>query len=432
MNGLRPGTIFALSSGPPPAGIGVVRISGPAAASALTALAGILPVSRRATLRRLADPVSHQPLDHALVLWFPGPATATGEDLAELHLHGGRAVIAAVLAALETLPALRPAEPGEFTRRAFETGRIDLSEAEGLADLLAAETEAERINALRLAEGGLSSQVAAWQRATLDLAARVEALIDFSDEDDVGEGDPAGLRAGCAALAGTIGIVRDAPPAERLRDGIRVVLGGPTNAGKSTLLNALAGRDAALVSPIAGTTRDVIEAPVSLGGLPLLLIDTAGLRHDAGEPIEAMGIARAGRTIAASDILLWLGAPDDCPEPERSIIVHARADQHPDMVAGADIAVSAVTGMGMDTLRGLVLSRARSLLPRPDALAINVRQRAAVAEAAAMLGEAATQSDWLLVAEHLRLALAAFDRLTGRAGTEDMLDALFGRFCIGK
>lgn len=430
----RPTTIFALSSGRPPAGIAVVRISGIAAASTLKTLAGGLPEPRRASLRILHRPggtVGDGALDRALVLWLPGPATATGEDLVELHLHGGRAVVAAVLDALERSPGLRLAEPGEFTRRAFENGRIDLSEAEGLADLIAAETEAERVNALRIAEGGLSARVAAWQHETLGLAARVEALIDFSDEDDVGEGDPDGLRAACRTLAAAIGVLRDSPPAERLRDGIRIVLGGPTNAGKSTLLNALAGRDAALVSPIAGTTRDVIEAPVALDGLPLLLTDTAGLR-EAGEAVEAMGIERAGRSIAASDILLWLGAPEACPLPERAIIVHARADERREIAPGAVLAVSAVTGEGMDALREAILKRARSLLPPPDSLSLNLRQRSTLAEAADQLTAAAAQFDWLLVAEHLRLALVAFDRLTGRAGTEDMLDALFGRFCIGK
>ena len=426
-------TIFALSSGRPPAGVAVVRISGPRAAAALqTAIGGALPAPRRAVLRSIVHPETGTLLDRALTLWFPGPGSATGEDLAELHLHGGRAVVAAVLDALATIAGLQPAEPGAFTRRAFENGRIDLSEAEGLADLLAAETEAERANALRMADGGLSRQVAIWQQAVLDLAARVEALIDFSDEDDVGEEDADGLRSACSHLAAKMIALNGAPPAERLRDGVRVVIGGPTNAGKSTLLNALAGRDAALVSSVAGTTRDLIEAPVSLGGLPLLLTDTAGLRDRPGEAIEAMGIERAAQTIAGADILLWLGPPIECPAPDRALILHARADERPVMVAGADFAISVRSGEGMDRLRSELLARARALLPAPDVLAINGRQRAALADAADQLSHAAQHADWLLVAEHLRLALAAFDRLTGRAGTEQMLDALFGRFCIGK
>lgn len=425
-------TIFALSSGTPPAAIGVVRISGPAAGDALVALAGRLPTPRRASLRRLRD-AEGAPLDDALLLWFPGPATATGEDLAELHLHGGRAVVAGVLAALSAVAGLRPAEPGEFTRRAFENGRIDLAEAEGLADLLAAETEAARVAALRIAEGGLSRLVVGWQQALLDLAARVEALIDFSDEDDVREDDEgAAVRQGLSAIADAIGRLRDVPPAERLRDGIRIVFGGPVNAGKSTLFNLLAGRDAALVSPIAGTTRDVIEAPVQIDGLPLLLIDTAGLRADAAEPVEAMGIDRAAQTIAGADILLWFCAPELCPDPARAILVHARADARADHAAADAVAVSAHTGEGIDALRDHILARARTLLPPPDSLSLNRRQRDAVAQAAAAVGTAADEDDWLLVAEQLRIALAAFDRLTGRAGTEDMLDALFGRFCIGK
>ena len=426
-------TIYALSSGTPPAGIGVVRISGPAAGAALTALAGgALPPPRRASLRRLRD-AAGAPLDDALLLWFPGPNSVTGEDLAELHLHGGRAVIAGVLMALNGIDGLRPAEPGEFTRRAFDSGRIDLAEAEGLADLLAAETEAARIAALRIAEGGLSRVVLDWQQRLLVLAARVEALIDFSDEDDVREEDEGrGIREELVAVGIAIDALEATPPAERLRDGVRVVFGGPVNAGKSTLFNRLAGRDAALVSPVAGTTRDVIEAPVQIGGVPLLLIDTAGLRSDAGEIVEMMGIDRAAQTIAGADIILWFGDATEVPDPDRSILVHARADVRSDIAAPDALIVSAHEDEGVEALRDAVLRRARSLLPPPDGLSLNQRQRKVVAEAAHAVRNALKEADWLLVAEDLRFALAAFDRLTGRAGTEDMLDALFGRFCIGK
>ncbi|MGF7148336.1 tRNA modification GTPase [Sphingomonas zeicaulis] len=426
-------TIYALSSGTPPAGIGVVRISGPAAGLALTTLAvGDLPTPRRASLRRLRD-AAGAPLDDALVLWFPGSNSVTGEDLAELHLHGGRAVIAGVLGALGSIDGLRPAEPGEFTRRAFENGRIDLAEAEGLADLLAAETEAARIAALRIAEGGLSRVVLDWQQRLLMLAAHVEALIDFSDEDDVREEDEGrGIRQELADVATAIDALEATPPAERLRDGVRVVFGGPVNAGKSTLFNRLAGRDAALVSPVAGTTRDVIEAPVQIGGVPLLLIDTAGLRSDAGEIVEVMGIDRAAQTIAGADIILWFGDAADVPDRDRTILVHARADVRGDAPVQGALVVSAHEGSGIEALRDAVLQRARSLLPPPDGLSLNQRQRKVVAEAAQAVRHAGAEADWLLVAEHLRFALTAFDRLTGRAGTEDMLDALFGRFCIGK
>ncbi|AHE56684.1 tRNA uridine-5-carboxymethylaminomethyl(34) synthesis GTPase MnmE [Sphingomonas sanxanigenens] len=426
-------TIYALSSGTPPAGIGVVRISGSAAGAALIALAGgALPAARRASLRRLRD-AAEVPLDDALVLWFPGPNSVTGEDLAELHLHGGRAVVAGVLSALSRIDGLRPAEPGEFTRRAFENGKIDLAEAEGLADLLAAETEAARIAALRIAEGGLSNVVLDWQQRLLMLAARVEALIDFSDEDDVREEDEGrGIREALADVGRAIDALEATPPAERLRDGVRVVFGGPVNAGKSTLFNRLAGRDAALVSPVAGTTRDVIEAPVQIGGVPLLLIDTAGLRSDAAEIVEAMGIDRAAQTIAGADIILWFGDAAHVPDAGRAILVHARADARSDAAPPGSVIVSAHDGEGVDTLRDAVLDRARSLLPPPDGLSLNQRQRGALAAAAAAIRQAINEPDWLLVAEHFRIALAAFDRLTGRAGTEDMLDALFGRFCIGK
>ena len=274
-------TIFALSSGALPAGIGVVRVSGPNAAQALEKLAGILPEARRAmsaTLRWQGDM-----LDLALILWLPGPGTATGEDIAELHLHGGRAVVASVLDALGRQPGLRLAEPGEFTRRAFSNGKLDLAQAEGLADLLAAETEAQRRQALRQAEGGLGKLVGSWRERLLGLAARVEAAIEFAeDEDDVPALAPADLT-GVAMLTVEMEAALSQPPAERLRDGVRIVVAGPTNAGKSSLINILAGREAAIASPIAGTTRDLIEIPVSIAGMPCLLIDSAGLREAGGQ-----------------------------------------------------------------------------------------------------------------------------------------------------
>lgn len=420
--GLRD-TIFALSSGLPPAGIAVVRISGPAAGPALDALAGKRPVPRRASYRALRDGRGER-LDHALILWFPGPATATGEDLAELHLHGGRAVVASVLAAIGGLEGLRPAVPGEFTRRAFENGRIDLAEAEGLADLLAAETESQRQSALALAEGGLGRRVGAWQRALLQLSARIEAALDFSDEGDVGEVE--GVHGDVAALAGEMAALLAEPGAERLRDGVRIVLAGPPNSGKSSLFNILADREAAIVSDIAGTTRDRIEAAIVLGGLPLVLIDTAGLR-ESEDAIEAIGVARAEDAVASADLILWLGEARDAPAG--AIVVAAKSD-----LGGSwpGLPVSAVTGEGIAALKQEVLKRAHNLLPRPGALALNRRHKAILLEVRDSLARAAAAADPLIVAEHLREARNHLDRLTGRAGVEDMLDALFGSMCIGK
>ena len=314
-------TIFALSSGSVPAGIAIVRVSGPQAGPVLARLSGDLPPPRRASYRRLRDE-SGAPLDDALVLWFPGQKTATGEDLAEFHLHGGRAVVAAMLAELARQPGCRPAKAGEFTRRAFENGRIDLAEAEGLADLLAAETEAQRQSALVLAEGGLGQLVSTWERTLLAESARLEALLDFSDEGDVGETAPD--LSGLVDLRNALKNLEQAPPAERLRDGVRVVLAGPPNSGKSSLFNYLVGREAAIVTPIAGTTRDRIEAPIALDGLPLLLIDTAGLRDETADEVEAIGIARSGAAMAEADILLWLGPAEAAPL--NAMVIAARAD----------------------------------------------------------------------------------------------------------
>ena len=424
-------TIFALSSGRPPAAIGLIRVSGPQAAEALRTLAREVPKSRRATLTDLFDPVDRLLLDRALILFFPGPDTVTGEDLAELHCHGGRAVVEAVLVALGRLPGFRSAEPGEFTRRAFENGRIDLSEAEGLADLLAAETASQHRAALAMASGHFSLKILKWQDELLGLAAMTEAALDFSDEDDVPDaGIESAIADGLAALAAAAAAELARPSAERLRDGIRVVIAGPPNAGKSTLLNALAGREAAIVSDIAGTTRDRIDVPVALGGVAYLLSDTAGLRGHSDDAIEAIGMERAEAAIEEADILLWLGAPADAPRAD-AIRIAAQADRLP-APSGADLAVSALTGQGMTELVAHIDARARRLIPAEGDYALGARQRHGVTDFQAALAAAAQESDLLLVAEHLRAARIALDRLTGRAGTEDMLDALFGRFCIGK
>lgn len=423
-------TIYALSSGAPPAGVGVIRVSGPAAGAALQALAGRVPEPRRASLAKLREGAGAL-LDEALVLWFPGPATATGEDLAEFHCHGGRAVIAAVEAALAVLPGLRRAEPGEFTRRAFANGRIDLAEAEGLGDLLAAETELQRAAAVANAGGALSRQVEGWRERVLALSAEVEAVLDFSDEEDAAD-LPECFTWNIAALAGELGEWLARPRSERLGEGFRVVLAGPPNAGKSTLFNALVESEAAITSPIAGTTRDVIERSVAIAGVPFTFADTAGLREaGAADPIEAIGIDRARDALARADAVLWLGPEGEGPHGAWEIA--AQADRE-DFVAKARtrFTLSAATGEGMAALKQALVEAARAALPKPGEAALNARQHARLAEAAEALRAAEALADPLLVAEELRRARLAFDRLIGRAGTEDMLDTLFGRFCIGK
>lgn len=423
-----PDTIFALSSGSPPAAIAVVRVSGSGADAALQQLIGDLPEAGRATLATLRR--GAEKLDSALVLRFPGPASSTGEDVVELHLHGGRAVVGAVLEALAAVDGLRPAEPGEFTRRAFENGRIDLAEAEGLADLLAAETQSQRRAALAMAGGSVSRLVGGWRERLLGLQARIEAALDFSDEGEVGEDLPSGWAGDVQGLAGEIEAVLARPPVERLREGVRVVIAGPPNAGKSSLLNVLAGREAAITSAIEGTTRDLVEAPTAIGGTPFLLIDTAGLR-EGGDEIERIGIGRARDSVEGADIVLWLGSPESSPDRDRSILVAAKADiQAPD--PAADVAVSVVTGEGVDALVSLLVERARTLLPADGEVAINARHRESAGRILDDIRAAESGCDYLAIAESLRHARTEMDRITGRAGVEDMLDALFGRFCIGK
>jgi tRNA modification GTPase len=418
-------TIFALSSGSPPAALAVVRISGPGAEAALEALAGKLPEPRVASLANLRW--RDESLDRALVLRFPGPHSATGEDVAELHLHGGRAVVAAVLEALAGLAGLRAAEPGEFTRRAFENGRIDLAEAEGLADLLAAETQSQRRAALAMAGGSLSRQVEAWRQRLLALAAALEAALDFSDEGEVGEAWPPGWAGELEALVLEMEALLARPPAERLRDGVRVVIAGPPNAGKSSLLNVLAQREAAITAASPGTTRDLIEAPTAIGGVPYLLIDTAGLREGADE-VETIGVARARASLEAADLVLWLGDP--CEAPEGAIRVQSKCDL-PGAGWNSDVRVSALTGEGVEALIAAMSARASMILPSEHEVAANARQREAIGQAAERLREAGAR-DMLIAAEALRQARVELDRVTGRAGVEDMLDMLFGRFCIGK
>ena len=420
-------TIFALSSGQPPAGIAVVRISGPAAFDAAAALGAMPKTLRRAALRAVRGQGGAL-LDRALVLAFDGPGTATGEDLVELHCHGGRAVVAAVLGALADVPGCRLAQPGEFTRRALSNGRIDLSEAEGLADLLEAETEQQRILALRSAEGAISRAVQGWLTEVAMLSARIEVMLDYADEEDAGANDANVVRSAMAMLAATIDQAASAPPVERVRDGVRVVIAGPPNAGKSTLLNLLVGRDAAIVSPIAGTTRDRIEAPVVRQGRAYLLIDTAGLTETA-DVVEAIGVDRARAAVAEADLILWVS--DEASPHDGALHVHARAD-----LAGREDAPTGRLGVRRDDpstiarLWDAIEERAESLLPSADALPLRSRHRDLCRAAVTALREA--PADPLLVGEHLRLARSSLAAITGVDATEVMLDQLFGRFCLGK
>lgn len=420
-------TIYALSSGRPPAAISVIRISGPSAQVAAQQIAGTLPAARTAAVRELRHPVSGELLDEAVVLRFDAPASSTGEDIVEFQCHGGRAVVDALLAALSGTEGLREARPGEFTRRAFENGRIDLTEAEGLADLIEAETESQRKAALSLAEGGLKKQISIWQERVLGLSAQAERAIDYDEDDEAV--DPS-LARECAALSDELEQWLERPRVERLKDGVLVVIAGPPNAGKSSLINAIVGEERAIVTDIPGTTRDHIEVPLSLGGVPIRLTDTAGL-HDTDDVVEAIGVERASKLVEMADVLAWLGDPDVAPAHARLIPVHAKADLGGNAPAGS-ISVSTVTSQGIDALLEQIETQARSVLPAEDALSLNRRQAQHVDEARVALTNAASANDLLLIAEDLRLARTAFDRLTGRAGVEDVLDALFGRFCLGK
>jgi len=426
-------TIFALSSGAPPAAIAIMRISGPTAFDILRGLAGRVPAPRRASVCSLWAPETQEILDKALVLVFPGPDTATGEDLVELHLHGGRAVVRAVENAIAHFPGARRAEAGEFTRRAFTNGRMDLNEAEGLADLLSAETEWQRRAATKMFGGAFSAAIEEYRQAVLQLSALTEAELDFSDEGDVGSQNNIAITGGCERLRQQIAQLLASPPAEKLKDGLRIVLAGPPNSGKSTLLNALVGREAAIVSDIAGTTRDMIEVPVAVEGVALLFTDTAGLRDDSADVIERIGIDRSNAAMQQADILLWLGLEGAGPAHPSLIEISAKSD-----VIGSDakspdaLSVSAQTGAGISALLHMVAARAKTLLPPPDEFAINARQRRILDDAGTALAACSESTDWLIIAENLRQVRLALDALTGRAHTEDLLDTIFGKFCVGK
>lgn len=417
-------TIAALSSGRPPAAIGIVRCSGSEAFAVARALAGTLPEPRQASLRRLTHPETGVLLDEALVLLFPGPNTATGEDLVEFHCHGGRATVDTVLSAIVARSGCRLAEPGEFTRRALANGRIDLTEAEGLADLLTAETELQRRSALARAGGALREKLEVWREQLLALSAQAEVAIDYADEEDGAQ--VMTLTPVIEVLRQSMAALLAAPRIEPLRDGVRVVISGPPNAGKSSLINRITQSERAIVTPIAGTTRDVIEAPVAIGGVPFIFVDTAGLR-DSSDSVEEIGVVRAKTEMDRADILLWMG--DAAEAPDKAIVLAPKSD-----LGGKreGIPISSKTGEGIDGLVALVCDRAASLLPKGDELALDRRHHQLLEQAEAALDRATNLVDPVLVAEELRTARAALDSMSGRAGVDDLLDALFGRFCLGK
>lgn len=457
----RDQTIFALSSGRPPSAIAIVRVSGTQAGAALTALAGSIPPPRRATRAVLRDG-QDEPIDDAVVLWFPGPRSATGEDVAEFHVHGGRAVLAALVAALSSLEHMRAAEPGEFTRRAFENGKLDLTEAEGLDDLIHADTDRQRRRAWRQLKGMLGDKARDWRARIIEASALIEAGIDFSDEGDVSGELLAPARARIAALLGEIQEVLAAQgKAERLRDGLVVAITGPPNVGKSTLINQLARRDVAIVSPHAGTTRDVIEVQLDLDGYPVTVIDTAGIR-ETDDPVEQEGVRRARRRAEEADLVLWLvdtpavDHPYDAGRPRWILRNKIDLDSQrgearlPTTAApaakgstaanrgGAGLTlfeISATRGDGVPALISALVNFAQDFFGQGEGgLITRARQRGLLEQTAASLQRCIAMFDEgeEFAAEDLRAAAYALGRLLGRVDVEDILDVIFRDFCIGK
>ncbi len=430
-------TIFSLGTGAGRSAIAVLRLSGPAVRETLHAVAGATPEPRKARLSLLRDPESGEAIDHGLSLFFPAPHSPTGEDYAEFHLHGGRAIIEAMLAALSRRVGLRSAAPGEFARRGFAHGKLDLSQAEALADLIDAETQAQRRQALRIAGGALRRPVEGWRDALIDALAQLEAELDFSDEGDVSDFDFSALNGRLApVLAEMDAATAAAPASERLREGYMVMIVGPPNAGKSTLLNALARRDLAIVSPVPGTTRDMIEAYLEVDGLPVTFVDTAGLR-DAADDIERIGVDRVLARIENVDLVLWLSAQGE--PPPQSACMRApvlKVATKTDLAAAPVgwLGLSAARGEGIATLLAEVGSRARaSLGDGNSALFIRERHRAAVLAARASIASALRDSkDLEFIAEDLRSAARSLGRIVGAVDVEHVLEAIFSRFCIGK
>jgi tRNA modification GTPase len=439
-------TIFALSSGRAPSAIAIIRVSGPQAHAAVQRFCGKLPAPRLAHVATLRD-LDGSALDESVTLWFPAPQSATGEDVAEFHVHGGRAVIAAMFDALGSIDGLRPAEPGEFTRRAFENGKLDLTEAEGLDDLIHADTDRQRRQALRHLKGLLGEKAESWRQQIIEASALVEAGIDFSDEGDVSSELIAPALKKIAALKSEIEeVLAASAQSERLREGLNVAIAGPPNAGKSTLLNRLARREAAIVSPHAGTTRDIIEVHLDLDGYPVTLIDTAGVR-DTHDPVEQEGVRRARDRARTSDLVLWLVDANDEIAPTLAgtddhapvWIVRNKVDLAPAKGGEGDTSsrfdISAARGDGVPALIAALVSYAQDFFGSGEmALVSRARHRNLLLETISALGRAeqASERGDELLAEELRIAIHSLGRLTGRVDVEDILDIIFREFCIGK
>ncbi len=436
-------TIFAVATGRGKAGLSVIRVSGPDAAKALDFLHVGSLRPRRASLRRLKMP-DGRIIDEALCLWFPGPDSFTGEDTVEFQCHGALSVVALMMETLGLIPGFRLARPGEFSRRALDNGRMDLTEAEGLADLIDSETEQQRQQAIRQLTGGLSCEIDHWRTDLIGVLALFEANLDFSDEGDVDTGVLVQAESRLSRIRDQMGkVLATGTRGERLREGITIVLAGAPNAGKSTLLNVLAQRDIAIVSSIPGTTRDIVEVRLDLGGYPVTLLDTAGLR-ESSDAIEQEGVRRMLARAAVADIVVWLRSGDEAdsaiPDEIRSIpgLLMPVVTQIDRYKAGwEDLAISALTGEGMDELVRTLTELVHNLMGQggEGAVLTRARHREAVAEALesvdralAVLHSAGTE----LVVEEVRIAMRAIARVTGHVGIDDILDQLFSQFCIGK
>jgi tRNA modification GTPase len=439
-------TIYALSSGSGLAGVAVVRVSGASAGPIVKELCSKLPVPRVATLSGLRWPDNGELIDRGLVLWFPGPASFTGEDVAEFHVHGGVAVVQALFGALARFDGVRMAEAGEFTRRAFGNGKFDLIKVEGLGDLIEARSEAQRRQALHHSEGAASRTVAQWRQEIIRILARLEAAIDFVDEAHVEE---EALRTHGAELERLVRSIETeierGRAGERLREGFRIVLAGAPNTGKSSLLNLLAGKDAAIVSPIPGTTRDLVEVHLNLTGMPAILQDTAGLRDASDDPIEQAGMARAGKALGGADLILWLSSPDvaspiHAPPFDSDVIwIWNKRDLALPRGVAPDgrpyVTISSATGEGLSDLEVEITARLKVLAGRGEtALVTRPRHREALVSMSLHLRSALRKPDPALeiITEELRLAAVDIGRLTGHIDVESLLERIFRDFCIGK